>query len=109
MASAYTEIESKEQFDDMLGDAMDKTVFAFFHASWCGGCKMIFPSYKKIAQATPGSVFIRIDVDENPDITQQCGIEAMPSFLVFKEEALIATLIGPKKAALQELVEKHKT
>lgn len=56
--------------------------------------------------------FAKIDVDEVPDVAQELGIRAMPTFLIFKGEEKIAEVVGanPKAllAAIQDATKEAK-
>jgi thioredoxin 1 len=57
-----------------------------FHATWCGPCHAIAPTYAKLASSLtiPGIFeFAKVDVDAVPDVTEQYGVTAMPTFLFF--------------------------
>jgi thioredoxin 1 len=56
----------------------------------------------------PGAHFVKLDVDEVPDVAQELGIRAMPTFLIFKNSEKVQEVVGanPKAllAAIQEAV-----
>lgn len=68
---------------------------------------MIGPVFEQIASATPGAIFVKVDVDEAEDIAQQCGIRAMPTFQVFKNGAKVDQMMGADKNKLSAMIEKH--
>lgn len=58
-----------------------------FYADWCGPCHAVRPMFEKLAQANsvPGHLaFVKVNVDEQPDIARQYNISAMPTFLFFQ-------------------------
>ena len=67
----------------MLKD--DKLTVVDFTASWCPPCQMIAPKFDEKAKELEGKVnMVKVDVDENEDTAQACGIEAMPTFQFYK-------------------------
>lgn len=56
-----------------------------FFATWCGPCKRLGPVLHQIAEepAFQSVTFIKLDVDKNPDLTQQYGVRSMPTILFF--------------------------
>jgi thioredoxin 1 len=48
----------------------------------------------------PDAHFVKLDVDEVPDVAQELGIRAMPTFLIFKDEEKIQEVVGANPKAL---------
>lgn len=60
-------------------------VLVDFHAAWCGPCKAMAPALEQVADEMKGTVkVVKIDVDQNPVITQKMKISAMPTLIMFK-------------------------
>merc|ERR1711964_423269 len=79
-------------------------------ATWCGPCKMIAPKVSAMSQEEKykDSVdFYKIDVDEVPDVAQELGIRAMPTFLVFKNGEQVEEIVGANERAIRAAVDKH--
>lgn len=76
-------------------------------ATWCGPCKTIAPEVVKLAHAYPGARFFKLDVDEVPDLAQELGVRAMPTFLLFKGGKQVDEVVGANKSALEAAVKKH--
>jgi thioredoxin 1 len=55
----------------------------------------------------PGVVFIKIDVDDNPDTAAKYNVSAMPTFLFIKGGEVVDRLMGANPARLQELIDEH--
>jgi len=53
-------------------------------------------------------VFVKIDVDENPDAAAKYQVSAMPTFLFVKGGEVVDRLMGASPARLQELIEEYK-
>lgn len=86
----------------------DIPVLVDFYAEWCGPCKMMAPVIKELADKYAGKVKIgKLNVDENPNITQQYKIMSVPTFLLFvngEKKADIAGAVSQK--ALEELLQQ---
>jgi len=76
-------------------------------ATWCGPCKVIAPQVVKFSHQYPRAKFYKLDVDEVPDVAQELGIRAMPTFLIFKDGEKVAEVVGANPKALQAAIEKN--
>ena len=52
--------------------------------------------------------FFKVDVDDAEDVAAQCGIQAMPTFQVFKGGKMVDEMKGASEPGLKALLEKHK-
>lgn len=88
----------------------DKPAILDFWATWCPHCKRIAPTYTKLADEYEGALtFGKIDADEEPGLTQQFGVEYLPTFVVLdKDGNALDKVIAPSgKAALQDFIHKN--
>ena len=49
--------------------------------------------------------FVKLDVDEVPDVAQELGIRAMPTFIIFKGEEKLKEVVGANPKALLAAIE----
>ncbi|PWN28706.1 thioredoxin H-type-like protein, partial [Jaminaea rosea] len=82
-----------------------KLVVVDFTASWCGPCRMIAPTFESLAKKHTGSVFLKVDVDENAAVARAYSVSAMPTFVFLKNKSVIETLRGANPSQLTSLVE----
>ncbi|KAI1779184.1 thioredoxin-domain-containing protein [Hypoxylon cercidicola] len=100
-------ISSSNEWQRILGSST--IVVTDFYADWCGPCKMIAPTFESLSTkySKPGRItFCKVDVDSQQSIAQSHGVSAMPTFLVFKNGAVIETIRGANPPALTAAVEK---
>ena len=72
-------IGTKAEFDELLQS--DKLVVVDFTATWCPPCQMIAPKFAEHADVVKDyAELVKVDVDENSDTAQDCGITCMPTF-----------------------------
>ncbi|MDD7679172.1 MAG: thioredoxin family protein, partial [Stecheria intestinalis] len=72
-------IESSEEYDSALKNS--KSVFVDFFADWCGPCKMVGPVVDKVSEQYDDVTFLKVNVDDFPDIAQRYGIMSIPTLL----------------------------
>ena len=80
-----------------------------FWAAWCGPCKMISPIIEQLAEQYAGKiVFGKVNVDENPNISQRFGIQSIPTLMIVKEGQVIDVMIGAlPKGQIENRIEQH--
>src|SRR4051812_33617292 len=79
----------------------DKPVLLDCWAPWCGPCRMIAPIVDQLAAESAGRYLIaKLNTDENPAISTQFRIDAIPTMLLFHRGKLIDRIVGmqPKQA-----------
>ena len=60
-------------------------VLVEFFATWCPHCQKMMPVMEQIRELLGNEVpVIQIDVDQNPEATQEVGIEGTPTFIIYK-------------------------
>jgi thioredoxin 1 len=74
---------SPSDFEALL--KTDKLVLVDFYADWCVPCKKMEPYLNEIKQEMADKVSVlRINADDNQNILQHLGIEALPVLLIYK-------------------------
>ena len=84
----------------------DKPVLVDFYAEWCGPCKMMSPVIDELAEEKKDSWKIgKVNVDESPALSQQYGIQSIPTIIVFKDGKEAEKFMGfqSKEALLEKL------
>jgi thioredoxin 1 len=85
-----------------------KPVIVDYWAEWCGPCKMIAPVLEEIASEYGEKIdVVKLNVDDNPTISQRYQILAIPTLSVFQNGEVVKQIKGakPKSALLKELAE----
>jgi thioredoxin 1 len=103
---APTEITSPLHFRTLL--TTHTYLIADFYATWCPPCKQIAPIYAKLSDThttAGGFVFVKVNVDEQNEIAAQYGIQAMPTFLLFKDGKKVEEVKGANPPVLKKIVE----
>lgn len=66
-------------------------------ASWCGPCKLVTPLIDRLAEEMGDRAsVVKLDFDNNRQVSKRFGLKGMPSVMIFKEGELMTTLTGVK-------------
>jgi len=89
----------------------EKPVLIDFYADWCGPCVAFAPILKEIKKEMGDSIkIIKINVDNNPTISQQLDIKSIPTLMIYKNAEVFwrvagaiskTAVMGKLKTALQ--------
>ena len=106
MPSAATLAVSDANFEKEVLQSAEPVLVDFF-AEWCGPCKAMAPALEAVAADMKGKVKIaKLDVDQNPAVTQKYAIQAMPTMMIFKDGKKVAERVGAltQKKQLQDWI-----
>jgi thioredoxin 1 len=94
MGGAATKAVTDATFEQEVLQSSEP-VFVDFHAEWCGPCKAMAPALEQVASEMQGKIkVVKLDVDQNPAVTQQYRIQAMPTLMIFKDGQVAAQRVG---------------
>ncbi len=87
----------------------DKPVLVDFWAPWCAPCRMLAPTVQAVAEKYNGSAsVVKLNVDENPSVSQRYGIKGIPTLILFKNGKEEERVVGAtSKEAISRMIEKH--
>eukprot|EP00668_Euglena_longa_P011153 GGOE01013535.1.p1 GENE.GGOE01013535.1~~GGOE01013535.1.p1 ORF type:complete len:115 (-),score=33.43 GGOE01013535.1:139-453(-) len=98
-------LKTKKEFDDCISE--NPLVIVDFTAAWCGPCQNIAPKFVEFSEKYTSAKFVKVDVDDNADTAQSEDINAMPTFIVYKDGKKVDELCGANPAKLEELIKKY--
>ncbi|KAI3981857.1 hypothetical protein MKX01_017274 [Papaver californicum] len=106
-----TRVEAKKQtfssFDDLLANSK-QPVLVDFYATWCGPCQYMVPILDQVSLELKEKIqLVKIDTEKYPKIADQYKIEALPTFIIFKDGKPCDRFEGA--LAADKLVERIET
>jgi putative thioredoxin len=77
-------------------------------APWCGPCRTLGPILEKVVDATAGDVVLaKVNVDENPQISQAFQVQGIPAVYAVKGGKVVDGFVGAQgEAAVQAFVDQ---
>ena len=77
-----------------------------FFAPWCGPCRLVSPILEELAREHAGRLkVVKVNVDEHPGLAARYGVRSVPTLVLFRRGAPVATWVGasPKRVLEERL------
>lgn len=87
------EIVNSGSFQEKVLKASGPVVVDFF-AAWCGPCRMLSPILEEVEARRPEVGFVKVDIDESPDLAAAYGVMSVPTLMKFVDGAPAGTSVG---------------
>ena len=69
-------------------------VLVDFSAEWCAPCRKMKPSLDELAKENSSLKIVTIDVDQNPNIAAELGVDALPTLKYYSNNEMKFTNVG---------------
>jgi len=81
---AVTKVADANQFNSLFKE--HEYILVDFYADWCPPCRMMSPVIDRFSEDPDLQkiTFVKVNVDENPMLAVQFGIQGIPTFILFK-------------------------
>ncbi|HEX8177765.1 MAG TPA: thioredoxin [Pyrinomonadaceae bacterium] len=109
MSEHVNEVSDSSFEKDVLQS--EQPVLVDFWAAWCAPCRMLAPTVEAVAEKYAGNArVVKLNVDENPAISQRYGIKGIPTLILFKGGKEEERVVGAtSKEAISRMIDKHVT
>ncbi|KAL9656254.1 hypothetical protein ABK040_007869 [Willaertia magna] len=102
-------IQDSKEFKEVVNkQEAEKLVVADFYANWCNPCKKCLPIFEEIAKEHEQSLFLKVDVDKNEEVSDEHEVIALPTIVFIKQNKEIDRLIGCDEKILRDKVKKNE-
>nr|GMC78846.1 monothiol glutaredoxin-S17 [Ipomoea batatas] len=98
------ELKSKEELEKLVGDGSPAVVH--FWATWCEASKHMDQVFSHLSIDFPHVHFLRVEAEEQPEISEAYSVSAVPYFVFFKDGKTVDTLEGADPSTLANKVSK---
>ena len=107
MSEYVSEVNDSTFEKDVLQS--DKPVLVDFWAAWCAPCRMLEPTVNAVAERySTNARVVKVNVDDNPSISQRYGIKGIPTLILFKGGKEEERVVGAtSREAISRMIEKH--
>ena len=93
---------TNEDFKNIINNSHKLIVVDFF-AEWCMPCLMVSPIIEELAEEMKEVKFVKINSDDNQDLSKEYNIFSIPCLIIFKDGKEVDRILG---AQPKENIEK---
>ncbi|KAL3521334.1 hypothetical protein ACH5RR_019483 [Cinchona calisaya] len=97
-------VTTVDKWEEKLSEANKdgKILVVNFSASWCNPCRFLAPAYNELSDKHPSMIFITLDVDQLPELSNSWEVKATPTIFFLKEGRQVDKVVGCNKQELQK-------
>ncbi|MBA0695394.1 hypothetical protein Goari_002021, partial [Gossypium aridum] len=98
------DVQSKGELDGLRQSGA--TLILHFWASWCEASKQMDQVFSHLSTDFPNSHFLRVEAEEQPEISEEYSVSAVPFFVFLKDGQVVDKLEGADPSSLANKVAK---
>lgn len=99
----------EQSFKQALNKAALQIAVLHFEAEWADECTLMNTVITELAKEFKHTHFIRVGAEEAAEVTQDYGVEEVPTCIVLKELKVMDKVVGADAALLSKVVKFHST
>jgi putative thioredoxin len=84
---------------DVIEASQGGAVVVDFWAPWCGPCHALAPVLESAVAEREGVTLVKVNVDENQEVSARYGISGIPAVKAFRNGAAVAEFVGARPPA----------
>lgn len=88
-------IGNKDNLEGLINS--EKPTIVDFWAEWCGPCRALVPILEDLAKENPGIQVVKVNVDDNAELSAQYGIRSIPAVFIYKNGEQVNKFVGLKR------------
>ena len=93
---------TSENFENEIKSGV---ILVDFWAPWCGPCRMLGPVVEQLSEEMKTLKFGKVNVDEQPELSEKFAVASIPTVLLLKNGKVIANRVGAAtKETLKEWI-----
>lgn len=97
---------NSSNFDSVI--SQEKPTLVDFWAEWCSPCRLMHPVFDRLSKKYKEMQFARVNVDENQPIARKFGVQAIPTFILFKKGQQLDRMMGAVgEPGIHMIAKKH--
>ncbi|KAK7789970.1 hypothetical protein R5R35_006802 [Gryllus longicercus] len=101
-------ITNNVHFHAELSNAGSKLVVVCFTSTSCGACQRFAAVFEQLATKYHRAVFLKVDVDQCSDTATAHGIQAMPTFMFYRNKILILdNVVGANARIVENKIQQY--
>ena len=92
-----------EEYSEIVNSS--NPVVIDFHATWCGPCRVLSPILEELDDEIEGVEFVKLDVDQHPQIAGQNQVMGVPTVVILKDGEVKDRFVGvqPKEVIKEKI------
>ena len=101
-------VQNITEFSEFRNDVLRHgNAIVDFSADWCGPCKRIAPKFQELSELWKNVRFYKVDIDEVSEAVEEYEVQAMPTFVLFRDGSEISRFAGANAQKLEEELQNH--